>query len=126
MSKQDYMHVKNACDIKHWFRVPALNHRHDADLIIDRLKKVQGVHEVLADNRRKRIRIQYDQTEIGYLSLEEALAEIGFPTETRWWWRVKASWFQYLDNNARENFSTPSAPGCSPQKNLNITVKRRS
>ncbi|MCP4285621.1 MAG: heavy-metal-associated domain-containing protein, partial [Gammaproteobacteria bacterium] len=113
MSKQDYMHVKSAYDTKHWIRVPALNHRFDADAILNNLNIIPGVHEVLTEIRHKRVRVLYDQTQIDYLSIEDALAEVGFPAETRWWWRLKGSWFQYLDSNARENFSAPSAPCCS-------------
>jgi hypothetical protein len=48
-----------------------------------------------------------------YLTVVRLLEEQGFPPSNNWWARVKASWFQFTDSNARENANLPPPACCN-------------
>lgn len=114
-----------AWDIRHWIRIPALNHQADAITINNALAKLPGILQVQVYLERKKIRVEYDQTKVDFLLLKNQLEAVGFPLSDSWWWRRKWSWFQYLDVNARENANAPAPPCCSNPKGINAASRRQ-
>lgn len=119
MSRDHFIKMRGAWDTRHWIAIPALSHEADGLQVEEHLKKQLGVSHVQIFMTTKQIRVTYDQTVIDYDQILEHLGQIGFEASNSWWSTKKATWFQYLDINARESASAPSPPCCNNPKGLN-------
>lgn len=125
MSREDLVRMRGAWDTRHWISIPSLNHEADAIQVERHLKPLPGVSLLQIDLASRRIRITYDQTMTCFDQILETLEEIGFPASDGWWSKKKATWFQYLDTNARQNANAPAPPCCSNPKGLDTGTPKR-
>ncbi|WP_428609679.1 heavy-metal-associated domain-containing protein [Sedimenticola sp.] len=125
MSRDQFIKMRGAWDTRHWIKVPGLSHAADALQLEQCLTELDGVQRVQIVPDRRRIRVTYDQTQTDYQTILERLAAIGFPASESWWSARKATWFQYLDRNARDNAQAPEPPCCSNPKGISAGKVRK-
>ena len=126
MSRESFIKMRGAWDIRHWIDIPNLDCEVHAKKIERLLSDVPGVRKIMTYPNRQQIRISYDQTKTDFKKILKTLADAGFPATNGWWAKKKASWFYYLDQNARVNAAIPASPCCSnPTQILNQQKKRR-
>ncbi len=118
MSRDEFIKMRGAWDTRHWIQVPALKQDTDVIRVEAALKKLSGVSVIKFYPEKRKVRITYDQTKIDFRNILRQLEEAGFPASAGWWSRLKADWFQYLDQNARENANAPEPPCCSNPRGI--------
>jgi len=79
----------------------------------DVLQAIDGVHTVTPQGSRRRLRVSYDASRVGFGTLCRALSEAGQPTADGTLVRLRAAWFDYLDTNARANARAGGGACCS-------------
>ncbi len=60
-----------------------------------------------------RLRLRYDAARIAYGEIERALDAAGLRRRATLWWRVRAAWYRYLDENIKANAGTRGGACCS-------------
>lgn len=108
--------VQGAWEVKRHFTLPASTGEASARAIAERLSQLAGVRGTRADIGRHRLSVAYDVTQLDYRHVLETLTEAGLPAPIGWWSRLKAAWFQNMDETGRANARAPMAPCCNNPK----------
>ncbi len=125
MSRDNFIKMHGAWDTRHWISIPGFTHEADGLQIETHLLQLVGVQMVETNLDSKCIRVTYDQTRTHFYEILSCLRDIGFEANQSWWWRKKATWFQYLDNNAKANANAPEPICCSDPKEITGRPKRQ-
>lgn len=94
-------------------RIPGLSQEADALVIAKTFEGLSGVRKVSSDTHKRCVVVQYDASAVDYNSIVILLESAGFPAATGWWSKLKGSWYQFTDSNARENANLPTPPCCN-------------
>ena len=79
---------------------------------IDRLEHVEAVAYAKAA-RTDRLQVRYDASCFGFTELERLLDEAGIGRPTTLWWRFRAAWYAFVDQNARSNARSGGGACCN-------------
>jgi len=77
------------------------------------LAGLPGVRRVAVEAPRRRLRVCYDASQVGYGEIEAALEDIGLRPDGGFAQRWRSAWYRYLDENARGNARQRPAGCCS-------------
>jgi len=91
----------------------------------DALRAIDGVHVVAPEGSRRRLRVAYDTSRVGFGTLSRALTEAGQPPPSSTLVRLRAVWFDYLDTNARANAHAGGGACCSNPSNIYASRKHK-
>lgn len=86
------------------------------------VEATEGMLRVRA-GRRGRLRVRYDASCVGLWDVERLLEEAGIALSRSAWWRLKATWYRFLDQNARANAVSKGGACCSNP--LDVFAKRQ-
>lgn len=87
----------------------------DGRAIRERLSVLPGVQEVNVDAEEGRVQITYDTSHVGFAEIEAGLADAGHPRCAGIASRLRAWWYRYLDENARDNARSRAACCSNPR-----------
>lgn len=90
-----------------------LNDPEDGERVEGMLRELPGVLRADADARKHRIRVCYDPRRIFFEDLTEFLENNGYGLPKGRWQRIKAGWFGFTDQNARDNANAPPPACCN-------------
>ncbi len=93
--------------------LPALSHTADTMAVEKAISEADGIIQLQINLGQKRLKVLYNTTITNFLTISELLEDIGFPPDDSRWNRFKASWYVYLDENARNNARAPAPPCCN-------------
>ena len=93
--------------------VPGLKDDHQVQPLMDRLRSLDGVVEVIASVRQQKLRLTYEANRIGFGEITSALNSQGLALPQHWWMRLKAAWYRFTDENARANATAKGGACCS-------------
>jgi len=99
--------------VRRGIRIPGLRDEVDARVLETLAETLPGVRGLVVELARRRIRVNYDASRLDYQALLQALAEAGLPAANDRWSRLRGSWYQYLDGNARDNAKAPKSACCN-------------
>lgn len=104
---------------KRWIEIPGISPSHFERMKND-LTRIQGIHELKLDEKRRRIRIIYDLEKITFKEILSRIERSGMNLKNGFWHRLRHGILNYSEQNERENRHTPPSPCCSnPEKILN-------
>lgn len=89
------------------------------------LAACDGVVAVLSDPETGRTMVRYDNSRIGFERIVERLQELGYPLGNGRWTLLRATWFSYLDENARANAGAPGNACCSDPASIHARRSQR-
>jgi hypothetical protein len=92
--------------------------------ILERLRAMEGVKEV-SGGEKLDIRVTYDLQCTDFAALLAALKEEGVTPSPSRWFRLKAAWFQYLDETGRENANLPTPRCCNQPPDMGTPRRRK-
>ena len=92
--------------------------------ILARLRAMDGVMEVVGGEKLD-IRVTYDLQCTDFAALLTALRKEGVEPSPSRWFRLKAAWFQYLDETGRENAHLPAPPCCNQPPDMGTPRRRK-
>jgi len=113
MKTQDPLKPVGTWDVKRRIKLPALIHAADILTVERAVSALPGVRGLAGDLEKQQLVVRYDASLSSYQAIENILENTGFPPLDNWWNRVKRSWYQYTDTNARENAVTPPPTCCN-------------
>ncbi len=116
--------VEGVWEVKRHFKIPAMIHERDAQVVSSVVQGLPGVCGAHADIMKARAVVVYDITRQDYNGIMKALEQVGFPTADSAWYRFKARWLQSMDQNGRDNANAPAPVCCSNPKGI-AAPKRR-
>lgn len=119
-----HLKTKGAWDVKRRFKIPAMIHERDAQVVSGMMKRLPGVIGVNTDAAQSQAVVVYDITRLDYQGILAALEQVGFPIADTRWNRFKTRWLQSLDQTGRENANAPPPVCCSNPKGLTPTKRR--
>ncbi len=85
----------------------------DTEAIKEALSALPGVRKVIVDQGRHQIDVHYDTSQTSYREIMQAMEGAGASPVNSWWSRIKTGWYQYTDDNARDNAKTPPPACCN-------------
>lgn len=94
-------------DVRHGISLEPSTNPADLGVLASQLTEVAGVKCVEEEPSRHRIRITYDATKVNFQQLLDELTRQGGKLSTHWWFRLRAWWFQYMDETSRDNAQAP-------------------
>jgi len=100
-------------DVNRRIQIPGLVHAADGMAIERAVNAVSGVRSISMDMDKHQILVRYDASRSDYEEIVEVLENTGFPSSENWWSRVRGSWYQYSDTNARDNAKAPPPACCN-------------
>lgn len=77
-----------------------------------KLLAIEPIHGASID-QQGRLRINYDASLIGISDIESLLDELGIERDTSLWWRIKAGWYSYVDENIKTNACSSNGVCCT-------------
>ena len=83
-----------------------------------RLLTIEPVHVADIDPIG-RLHISYDASFIGVRDIESLLDELGITRKNDFWWRMKSSWYSYVDENAKANACSIGGACCNSPPSFN-------
>ncbi len=104
---------KGDWDIGHGLRIPALKSSDDAEALHALLDPLPGMHAVHADTRRRRLRLEYDASQLVWPEIAQLLQAAGYPPANTFWGRARTAWFDYVDANTRRESKAPPPACCN-------------
>lgn len=97
--------------VRRRFKIPALGEATDMPALTRAIEALPGVHEVRAEVARQRLVVHYAASKTDYRALCAALTRLGYAVAQDRWSALRGAWYQFTDNNVRENAQAP-APAC--------------
>ncbi len=113
MHTDDSMQSTGAWDVVRRIKMPALSQAVDAAAVAGAIGELPGVHKVTTDLDKSQIIVDYDASQSSYREIAQTLKNAGLAPSRSWWVRIKASWYQYTDENIRENAKKPPPACCN-------------
>jgi copper chaperone len=98
--------------------VPGMTCENCERTIINTLGALNGVVEVTTNLPRKKVKITYDASTVGFDTLAQAFANMGYPLEDNLWARFRYALYRFTDGNAFDNARIPTSPCCSNPKGI--------
>ena len=93
--------------------IPTLKYEADARVLELEIRSLPGVVSVSANASRQQISVCYDVDKTDYLTVIGKLEDSGFPILDNWFSRRKMDWYEFTENNARENAKAPPPACCN-------------
>lgn len=118
-----HLSVKGVWEVKRRFKIPAMTHERDAQVVNSAIQHLPGVRGAQENIAKARVVVVYDITRQDYNGILTALAQAGFPIADTRWNRIKTQWLQSLDETARDNANAPAPVCCSNPKGI-APIKR--
>lgn len=97
--------------VRRRFRIPALGEATDIPALNRVIEALPGVREARAEVAKQRLVVHYAASETDYRQISAALTKLGYAVAQDRWSALKGAWYQFTDNNVRENAQAP-APAC--------------
>ncbi len=94
-------------------RIPSLVHAADVLAIEHAISELNGVIKAVANVRKQRLDVRYNAAQLSYQRILEILEETGFPPRSDWWSRLKGSWYDFSEENIRDNAKAPPPSCCN-------------
>ena len=113
MQTRASMKPETACEACRSIKLPTISHAANAMAVERAMADAAGVIKTEVDPGKRRLRVLYNTTITNFATIAELLEDIGFSPDDSWWNRVKASWYEYLDENTRTNARAPAPPCCN-------------
>jgi len=113
MSEMQSSRPTGVWEVRRKIRIPALVHAADGASLKRALEQYEGVRQAEVEPVKHRVEVRYDASVIDFMTLLSVLEEQGFPPTRSWLARLKASWYQFTDSNARENAHLPPPACCN-------------
>ena len=88
-----------------------------------KLLAIEPIHETSID-QQGRLRISYDASFIGISDIESLLDELGIARVAGLWWRLKAGWYNYVDENIQANACSTNGVCCTRPPSANDISKQ--
>jgi copper chaperone CopZ len=105
---------ENSADIvRRRIEVPALANDAEAKMVEQAVDALPGVANAAADIAKHHLEVEYDAALIDYQAIMKAVESAGFPPAHSWNSRAKASIYQFMDRNARDNAQAPPPACCN-------------
>ena len=79
---------------------------------IGQLKAIEPIIDLRLDQQAN-LRIIYDASCVSIRDIEKLLDDSGIPRASGLGWRLKSSWYRFLDDNARSNALSKGGACCS-------------
>ena len=107
--------ISDAWTVKRNIYLSQLKDSHSGLIIQQELAKLEGVKKVDIDSNvgKLKVVITYDASQINYCNFIDILIKKDVHPVNNWWNRLKSSWYQFTDENAKENANAPPAPCCN-------------
>ena len=99
-------------------KVPELINSNDKLLIEQAMSKLTGLESMDIDINKQQLTVNYDASQLNFSTITKILHHIGKPPINNFWARVKASWYDYTDTNAKENANAPPPICCNKPPSL--------
>lgn len=100
-------------EVRRHIKIPTLSQAADAAAVVGTIGELPGVHSVTTDLDRRQVVVDYDASQSSYQEIEQTLKDAGIPPANSWWDRIKGGWYQYTDENARDNAKAPPPSCCN-------------
>ncbi|MCB1750952.1 MAG: heavy-metal-associated domain-containing protein [Gammaproteobacteria bacterium] len=113
MKNSGSMKSTGAWDVNRRISVPALVHAADGMAIERAVNALSGVRSVTVNLDKHLLVVCYDASKSDYQLIVESLKNTGFPPSDDWRSRVRGSWYQFSDTNARDNAKAPPSACCN-------------
>ena len=113
MKTSNAMSSEGAWDVNRRIEIPALVHAADGMAIERVVNAVPSVLHVAINVEKNLVIVRYDASKLNYQLILELLENTGFPPSDSWWSRVRGSWYQFSDSNARDNAKAPPPACCN-------------
>ncbi len=113
MPTPDTTQTTDSWVVRRHIKIPALSQAADAAAVVGTIGELPGIHSVTTDLDRHQILVDYDASQSSYREIKQALMDAGLPPANSWWDRMKGGWYQYTDENARENAKAPPPACCN-------------
>lgn len=113
MPTPDTMQTSGAWEVRRCIKIPALSQAADAATVVAAVGELPGVHSVITDLDQHQIVVDYDASQSSYQEIVQTLKGAGLSPANGWWDRMKGGWYQYTDENARENAKAPPPSCCN-------------
>ncbi len=114
MAERDVPPIAAAFVVRRRVSVAGLHAAAHGRAIRQRLRALPGVREVHVDVEKGRVQITYDASRVGFAEIEAGLADAGHRRCGGIVSRMKAWWYRYLDENARDNAQSRAACCSNP------------
>jgi copper chaperone len=118
MNANSHAHTNTAFITHRTLLVPGMTCENCERTLIDTLGALEGVQEVTTNLQRKKVKITYDASIVGFDTLAQAFANKGYPLEDNLWARFRYALYRFTDGNAYDNAKTPASPCCSNPKGI--------
>jgi hypothetical protein len=113
MNDEQKLEPRGPWEVVRRFRLPSLTTAADAQAIREVLEDKAGIEGYVLELPNRRLRVRYDVNRIDYKTLLRLLEQAGHPLPPTWRNRLRASLYQYADDNARDNAKAPPPPCCN-------------
>jgi copper chaperone CopZ len=118
MNAKSHTHTNTAFIAHRTLSVPGMTCENCERTITNTLGALDGVLEITTNLRRKKVKITYDASIVGFDTLAQAFIHSGYPLENNLWSRLRYILFRFSDGNAFDNSRTPASPCCSNPKSI--------
>lgn len=113
MNEQALLKPSGPWEVRRKIKLQSMRHRADAMAIERALDDLPGVVKAAADVEKNRVVVRYNASQQNYRNIVETMEKTGFPPLDSWWCRFKRNWYQFSDENARDNAKAPPPACCS-------------
>lgn len=113
MNEQASMKPSGPWEVRRKIKLQSMRHAADGMAVERVLGELPGVVNVAAEIDKDRVVVRYNASQQNYRNIVETMEKTGFPPLDSWWNRLKRNWYQFSDENARDNAKAPPPACCS-------------
>ncbi len=112
MPTPDAIETSDTWEVSRYIKVPELSNA-ATGVVEDAVGAIAGVRQVTSDLDKHQVVVRYDASQSSYQDILQVLRSAGLSPADGWWDRMKGGWYQYTDENARENAKAPPPSCCN-------------
>jgi copper chaperone CopZ len=113
MSTGESLKPSGPWEVHRSIRIPSLGHAADGLAVERAVSELPGMIKVIANVERQRVGVRYNASLLSYQRILETLEETGFPPRNNWWSRLKGNWYNFSEENIRDNAKAPPPACCN-------------
>jgi copper chaperone CopZ len=113
MRAEKPMQSTDAWVVRRRIKIPVLQNTADTEEVESTVGELPGVRNVTLDLNKHQVIVHYDASQSSYREIVQTMQDAGFPPSDSWWNRIKGGWYQYTDENARDNAKAPTPACCN-------------
>jgi copper chaperone CopZ len=107
------MKTSGPWEVRRRIKIQSMGHAADGMAVERALSDLPGIMNVAAEVEKSRVVVRYNASRQNYRNIVETMEKTGFPPLDSWWTRFKGNWYQFSDDNARDNAKAPPPACCS-------------